>query len=240
MSQPAYLRIRAELEQQIQNGGLPPGARLPTEAELQQQHSISRATAQRVLNELAHAGLVERHRRRGTFVTDAARQENLLRVVNPTLRGPEIPGKHRVESAAVITANDTEVELAGLASDAPVTQLRRVKLDVNDRPIAVECSAVPFAVAPALLKEHLEELAVHDYFTRERIPVAKTRVYLEPILLGKPDADRLAMSPGQPVMRLRRLTWLVDGGLAEAMWHLFRPDLVEFFLEQTVPSQSET
>lgn len=83
MSAPLYLRIRNELEARIRSGELPPGARLPTEAELQEAHGIGRATAQRVLHELAQAGLVERHRRRGTFVADGVRQENLLRFVNP-------------------------------------------------------------------------------------------------------------------------------------------------------------
>ncbi|MFI5628693.1 GntR family transcriptional regulator [Streptomyces sp. NPDC051664] len=46
------------------------GSRLPTEAELQQQYSVGGATAQRALTELAQAGLVERHRRRGSFVTE--------------------------------------------------------------------------------------------------------------------------------------------------------------------------
>ncbi|WP_329812465.1 GntR family transcriptional regulator, partial [Streptomyces sp. GSL17-113] len=48
MSAPLYLRIRNELEARIRSGELPPGARLPTEAELQEAHGIGRATAQRV------------------------------------------------------------------------------------------------------------------------------------------------------------------------------------------------
>jgi GntR family transcriptional regulator len=234
MAIPAYLRIRAELEQQIRSGALAPGARLPTEAGLRQQYSISRATAQRVLNELAQAGMVERHRRRGTFVAQTARQENLLRVVNPTLSGPEIPGRHAVEAAAVIPAREADVALPGVEDDAPVNQLRRLKFDIDDNPIAIELSAVPFALAPKLLDEELAHLTVHDYFARHRVPAAKSRVYIDPVLLSDADAERLACEPGQPVIRLRRLTWLVDGRLAEAMWHLIRPDLVEFFIEQSV------
>ncbi|GAA0518203.1 GntR family transcriptional regulator [Saccharopolyspora subtropica] len=236
MAIPAYLRIRTELEEQIRSGALPPGTRLPTEAELQEQYSVSRTTAQRVLTELAQAGLVERHRRRGTFVAAGARQENLLRLVNPTLRGPEIPGRHAVDTATVVPAGDADVDLPGIAADAPVHQLRRLKFDVDDNPIAVELSAIPFALAPRLLEEDLEHLTVHDYFARHGIPAAKSRVYLDPVLLDRPTADQLRTTPGQAVIRLRRLTWLADGGLAEAMWHIIRPDLVEFFIEQSVLS----
>lgn len=236
MAAPTYLRLRTELERRIRSGALPPGSRLPTEAELQRRHSISRSTAQRVLNELARAGLVERHRRRGTFVSQSARQENLLRVVNPTLSGPEIPGRHVVESASVVPAGAADVALPGVEDDTPVNHLRRVKFDTDDNPIAVELSAVPFALAPDLLDEELAHLTVHDYFTRNHVPAATSRVYIDPVLLTEREAARLGCAPGLPVIRLRRLTWLVDGRLAEAMWHLIRPDLVEFFVEQSVLS----
>lgn len=231
---PAYSRIRTELEQQIQSGALPPGAKLPTEAELQRRHSVGRATAQRVLTELAQAGLVRRQRRRGTFVAEGARQENLLRTIDPTLHGPEIPGRHEVDSAGVVPAQDADVELPGLAERVPVNQLRRLKFDVQDNPIAVELAVVPFSLAPRLFDEDLEHLTVHDYFARHRIPAAKSRVYVDPLLLDGPTAARLRTDAGQAVLRLRRLTWLRTGELAEAMWHVMRPELVEFFIEQPV------
>ncbi|TDD83014.1 GntR family transcriptional regulator [Saccharopolyspora karakumensis] len=239
MATPAYLRIRTELEQRIRSGALLPGSKLPTEAELREQYSVSRATAQRVLTELAQAGLVERHRRRGTFVAEGARQENLLRLVNPALQGPEIPGRHAVDSAAVIPARDADVEMPGVDGDAPVTQLRRLKFDVDDNPIAVELSAVPFSLAPRLLDEDLAHLTVHDYFSRNGVPAAKSRVYVDPVLLDDDTASRLHLTPGGAVIRLRRLTWLTDGKLAEAMWHIIRPDLVEFFIEHSVLSTQE-
>lgn len=240
MATPAYLRIRTELERRIRSGALPPGARLPTEAELQQQYSVGRATAQRVLTELAQAGMAERHRRRGTFVAGGARQENLLRLANPTLQGPEVPGRHSVESATVVLAGDADVELPGVADEAPVNQLRRLKFDLDENPIAVELSAIPFSLAPRLFDEDLAHLTVHDYFARNGIPAAKSRVYVDPVLLDDANAARLRIAPGQAVIRLRRLTWLTDGKLAEAMWHIIRPDLVEFFIEQTTLSTTDS
>ncbi|WP_020667283.1 GntR family transcriptional regulator [Amycolatopsis nigrescens] len=234
MAPPLYLRIRAELEERIRSGDLPPGTRLPTEAELREQHGVSRATAQRVLHELAQAGLVVRHRRRGTFVADGVRQENLLRFVNPQLTGPEIPGRHAVHSAAVIPASDAEVELPGLGADQPVTQLVRLKFDVDENPIAVEFTAVPFALAPRLLDEDLVNLTMMPYFARQGVPVAKSRMYLDPVLLEKRHADLLAIAPGQPVLRQRRLTWLTNGEIAESGAYFLRPGMMDFYIEHSV------
>lgn len=234
MSVPLYLRIRNDFERRIRSGELPPGARLPTEAELQEQHGIGRATAQRVLHELAQAGLVERHRRRGTFVTDGVRQENLLRFVNPHLSAPEIPGRHEVHSARVVPASDVTPRPPGLADDTPVVHLVRRKFDVEDNPIGLEYSAVPFALAPRLLSEDLAHLTMIPFFQKEGVPIATSRMYLDPILLDRPTGELLACEPGTPMIRQRRLTWLENGDLAESAAYFLRPGLMEFYIEQSV------
>ncbi|MBO8200316.1 GntR family transcriptional regulator [Streptomyces smyrnaeus] len=234
MSAPLYLRIRNELEARIRSGELPPGARLPTEAELQEAHGIGRATAQRVLHELAQAGLVERHRRRGTFVADGVRQENLLRFVNPRLAGPEIPGRHEVHSAAVVRAAEVTPPVDGLPDDTPVNHLVRRKFDLQDNPLAIEYATVPFALAPRLLDADLAHLTMIPYFREHGVPIATSRMYLDPVLLDEPTAELLACEPGTPILRQRRLTWLENGELAESAAYLMRPGLLELYIEQSV------
>lgn len=237
MTAPLYLRIRNALEARIRSGELPPGARLPTEAELQEQHGIGRATAQRVLHELAQAGLVERHRRRGTFVADGVRQENLLRFVNPKLAGPEIPGRHEVYSASVVRAADVTPPAPpapGVPDDTPVNHLVRRKFDADETPIALEYATVPFALAPHLLDEDLVHLTMIPYFRGQGAALATSRMYLDPILLDEPTGQLLGCEPGTPVLRQRRLTWLRNGELAESAAYLMRPGLMEFYIEQSV------
>lgn len=77
MSTPQYQVIRAEIEAMISRGDLAPGQKLPSEAELQKKHSVSRSVAQRVLNDLADAGLVFRRKGAGTRVAEGARQVNV-------------------------------------------------------------------------------------------------------------------------------------------------------------------
>ena len=240
MAAPLYLRIRAQLEEQIRSGAMPVGSRVPTEAELREQHGVSRATAQRVLHELAQAGLVVRHRRRGTFVAEGIRQENLLRFVNPNLTGPEIPGRHAVHSAAVIPACDAEVDLPGVNGATPMTQLIRLKYDVDDDPLCLEIAAVPFALAPRLLDEELAHLTMMPFFRRIGVPVAKSRLYLDPVLMLPRHADLLGVEHRQPVLRQRRHTWLVNGELAESAAYYMRPGMMEFFVEYSLLSDEDS
>lgn len=234
MSAPKYQQIRADLEARIRSGELPPGAKLPTEVELQEQYGVSRATAQRTLDDLARAGLVVRYRRRGTFVATGSEQTNLLRFVDTRQTGPEVHGPHVVLSARVVPARDAGVAMPGIDDDVPVNQLRRIKYDEHGSPHGLELSAVPFALAPRLFDEDLEQLTFLHYFHRTGIPVATSRMYIEPDVLDRDAADLLHCAPGTPVLRLRRETWLVNGQLAEARWDIIRPDIAKFFIESSV------
>lgn len=234
MSEPVYLRIRQALERRIRTGELAPGERLPTEAELCQAHGISRGTAQRVLNELAQAGLAVRRRSLGSFVAGAARQENLLRDVNPRIEGPITPGRHEVYDARVVPLSEAVPHMPEHDEATPVVHLARRKFDEDERPMAMEWSALPFTMVPHLLDEELAHLQVIPYLRELGLRVTKSRMYLDPVLLNAEQAKLLGCEPGLPAMSQRRYTWLSDGTLAESCEYLIRPGLMEFYIEQTI------
>lgn len=233
-SSPLHQRIRSDIEERIRAGVWAPGTRLPTEAELQEIYGVSRVTVQRTMRDLAQAGLVVRYRRRGTFVAPTASAMNLLKFVDPLATGPEAPGPHVIDDARVVPAAEADVEMPGVAPDVPVNRLRRRKLDTAGHPLAIEHSAVPFAIAPHLLDGDLEQLTVHAYLRTAGLTLARSRLYLEPAVLDGPQAEVLGRSPGQPVLRFTRHTWLAGGALAESMWHLVLTDN-RFYVEQYLP-----
>ena len=68
-SVPLYRQIKNDLSLEIQSGSLSPGDLVPGDLELMERYGVSRTTARQALKELEIAGLVSRHRGRGTFVT---------------------------------------------------------------------------------------------------------------------------------------------------------------------------
>lgn len=235
MQMARYQVIRADLEAKIHAGELGPGARLPTEADLQSAYGVSRATAQKALNELAQAGLVVRRRRAGTHVAEGAHQVNLLRMLDPRISsGTGRPGKHVVMSTEVIPASDAEVDLPGLGDEEPVTQLMRLKYDLDENPVALEIAAIPFSVAPRLVHENMEHQTTRSYFMKHGVPIERARMYLDPVLLGKEYAELLGADPGVPTHRQRRLMWLSNGDLAEAAAYYDRPGSLDLYVEYTL------
>jgi DNA-binding FadR family transcriptional regulator len=63
--------IIAALERRIADGGLPVGARLPTEARLAQEFAVSRTVVREAVAQLRARGLVEARQGVGVFVTEA-------------------------------------------------------------------------------------------------------------------------------------------------------------------------
>ncbi|MFJ8108301.1 GntR family transcriptional regulator [Streptomyces sp. NPDC096132] len=236
MTAPLYVQIRREIEAKIRAGELPPGSRLPTEKELSTQYGVSRATAQRVLNDLAEAGLAIRRRRHGTFVADVTRQINLLNFVTPAAAVKGVPGRHEVVSARIVRAADAILALPGAAADTAVVELVRRKLDVREEPQSVERHVVLFAVAPDLLNENLEDVVTLRYLLRRGVAVDAIRLYLDPVTLGEQDAVLLHSEIGTPALMRRRELRAEDGSTVEVVTTLVRPGTAEFFLELPVPT----
>lgn len=89
MDRPAYLRIAADLRVLIEEGDLPPGARLPSRAQLSRRYRVSDRVAVEAVKVLAAEGLVEGRPGSGTYVRERPSTRTLPR---GTPRGGAAPG----------------------------------------------------------------------------------------------------------------------------------------------------
>jgi GntR family transcriptional regulator of arabinose operon len=80
-----YAQLVTYFREQILDGRLPPGSRLPTEQALTQEHQISRNTVRQAMSALVHEGLLERVQGRGTFVSESLVQSSSVRVAEKRL-----------------------------------------------------------------------------------------------------------------------------------------------------------
>lgn len=69
---PLYIQLADELGRRILNGTYPPGRRIPSAADLCDEFSVSRQTANSALKLLKERGLVRGVPGRGTFVVDSS------------------------------------------------------------------------------------------------------------------------------------------------------------------------
>ena len=81
-----YARIKQFIKEGLAGERWPPGAVMPSEAELVAQFGVSRMTVTRALRELQSEGLVNRLQGVGTFAAHLFRVSATLRI--PTARSP--------------------------------------------------------------------------------------------------------------------------------------------------------
>ncbi|MHB1431715.1 MAG: GntR family transcriptional regulator [Streptosporangiaceae bacterium] len=84
---PAYLQVAADLRAQITGGALPPGAQLPSMAQLRELYSVSNTVVRDALNELRREGLVIGQQGKGVFVRDTAAAKKTGRAPDGDLSG---------------------------------------------------------------------------------------------------------------------------------------------------------
>jgi GntR family transcriptional regulator, histidine utilization repressor len=151
---PPYQRVKHFLKQGLAAGRWPPGALMPSEAELTAEFSVSRMTVNRALRELQAEGLVQRSQGVGTFAAPLHKVSSTL-----TIRDlhEEIESRGHVHHAAVQLqrAEPASAALAaqlGVQPGAPVFHTLIVHHE-NGVPLQCEDRFVNPATAPRYLEQ---------------------------------------------------------------------------------------
>ena len=75
---PLYQQLADRIAEQIRSGVYPPGAKIPSEHQLAQEHKIGRPTVRQALDALVKKGLIQKRRGAGTFVKETPKEVDLL------------------------------------------------------------------------------------------------------------------------------------------------------------------
>jgi GntR family transcriptional repressor for pyruvate dehydrogenase complex len=119
-----FEQIAAQIEQQILNGDLRNGDRLPTERELSERFNASRTAVREAMKTLAQKGLVDMRPGRGTIVIDGtskALRDSLGRMMRVSQHDSEtdlveVREVLEPEIAAIAAARATDQDIADLAA----------------------------------------------------------------------------------------------------------------------------
>jgi GntR family phosphonate transport system transcriptional regulator len=197
-----WRRIAETLRQVIGGDDYPPGARLPTEAELSARFSVNRHTVRRALEELSRGGLIRVEQGRGTFVAE----DVLDYTVGPRTRFTEWIRRHnkepsgRVLQRREIAADSAVAAALGIRAGARVVLLERLGL-ADDTPVSLARHYFPSSRLPGLLAaleaspritDALKSVGVEDYLRQVTRVSARAPTATE--------AELLRMARNRPVL----------------------------------------
>ena len=139
-------RIRSDLEQRIRSGDWAPGQRIPTELDLMADYGCSRMTVSKAIAALVQAGLIERRKKAGSYVSRPHVQTAVLEI-------PDIP--------ALIAASGETYRFQRLTrSLRPLDRNDPGEADLVDTGAVLEVSGLHFAGdAPFALERRILNLA---------------------------------------------------------------------------------
>lgn len=168
-----WRQIARSIEQDVADGGLAPGARLPTEAQLSARFGVNRHTVRRALEELSRAGLVQVEQGRGSFIAEDVLEYTIsarTRFAECIRAQNKEPGG-RVLDLRELPADSLIAAGLGLRPGARVVLVTRLGL-ADGRPVALGSHFFPASRYPGLLAAFAEgasvtaalaRVGVHDY-----------------------------------------------------------------------------
>ena len=202
-----YQRIRRDIEGRIMSGEWPPGHRLPFEHELMDTYSCARMTVNKVLSGLAAAGMVERRRRAGSFVSRPKVHSAVLQI--PDLKA-EVEGRgerygytllHRQKRAA---AREDKARL-DLALRTPVLALR-CRHDAAKQPFALEDRILNLDAVPDAAKQDFSAVPPSTWLV-DHVPWTEAEHRISAGNADKALAAELNIEEGAACLIIERRTW---------------------------------
>ena len=202
-----YTRVKQHLKAGLAAGRWPPGALMPSEAELVAEFAVSRMTVNRALRELQAEGLVERTQGVGTFAAQLHKVASQL-----TLRDlhDEIVQRGHQHHAVVHVQREEAAPAAlaaqlGLVTGAPVFHTLIVHFE-NGVPLQCEDRYVNPAVAPGYLGANFTA-ATPTQWLFQNTALWRAQYSIEAARPTAQEARMLAIAPDAPCLVVVRRTF---------------------------------
>jgi GntR family transcriptional regulator len=228
-----YHQILLELTERIGSGEIGVGDRLPSEADLVQDFRVSRTTARRALDELRRQGLVRREPGRGTFLASPRLRSNLayLHSFSEEIESWGYTPGARLVSQEERTADEEVAARLELQVGERVLFVRRLRL-ADERPIFMCDSYLPVGRFPALRGADYGAVSLSRLFEEKTgRKVERARQWIGAATVTPDVADLLEITPGIPVLEIRRVTFVSGNAPVEVVEAYFHPERYQHYNE---------
>jgi GntR family transcriptional regulator len=234
---PVHAQIEQWLIDEISDGSLATGDRLPGERDLAKALRVSRMTLRQALDGLARRGVLVRlpGRAGGAFVAEPRIDCDLTGLAGFTeqMRRADRTAGARVLQAHTVPADEDVAAALDLATGDAVHEVARVR-SADGTALALERSWFPAAHVPDLLARPLTgslyALLAAGYGLAPHTAVE----YLEPVTAGAAEADALEVPAGAALMQVERVARTVAGVPVEFARDRYRADRVRLMIRTGV------
>lgn len=203
-------RLSTALRQQIIEGQILPGTRLPAEIEFARIMRVSRPTLREATRILAQEGLLEVRHGVGTFVVASTPHitnplDTMLSLSAAIRAAGGEPGVSSMTIEQVAGPRDVARALA-LSPKTEVVRIRRVRL-MDDRPVSLGLEYLPLA-APVTVDaiQRFDGGSLYSFLrTTLGLELLRSEVAVTAVSANAQQSRLLSMKPGAPLLMMREL-----------------------------------
>ena len=231
-----YYQLYNLLFQEIVNGSYKVGDLIPSETELVRDLGVSRATIRKAMELLVSNGLIERRRGRGSEVVSDRPSSALRRVTSYLKRtvSDDAAAQKRVISAEIVPADSECAAALGVKEGTPLYRLERVRC-AGDTPYYSEVIHLTESHVPHAMERDFSKESLRSYYSNI-LHVSWSRA--DQRVCAQAADERIAkllhIKPGEPVLKITRISFDSDDIPREYMISIYRSDF--YFLEMSLES----
>ena len=231
---PYYIQLVNILKEKIQSEVWKPGDQIPGEQDLCEMYGVSRTVVRQSLLELELEGLINRRKGKGTFISLPKISEGLVQKLTGFYQDMVERGLNpvtRVLHQNVVPASEKVARFLDINPGDQVIDILRLRF-INDEPIQMVTTYVPFEMCPALATVDLTNRSLYEFLEKEcGIFIAKGRRYLEAVLANETEAELLGIERGAPLLMLDSISFSDSDRPIEYYHALHRGDRSRFEVE---------
>lgn len=224
---PYYYQLKQYIIDSIESGKWKPGQQMFPEIKICELFDISRTVVRQTYQELVNEGYLIKRKAKGTFIAEPKIAENLVQTLmgfyeDMTARGFKV--SNDILWQKKISSTPRVAEKLGLETGEEVTVIRRVRR-INDEPIVLDRTYIPYKLCPGLLNEDLTNKSLYSYIEgKYNLKIDKGTRFIEATTAGDEEAKLLNVKKGAPLLLIESVSFLDNGVPLEYYIALHRGD----------------
>lgn len=232
---PYYIQVKEMILDRIKSGEWKVGEQLPGEPQLCKMFNVSRTVIRQALNQLAHDDLIVRQKGRGTFVAKPKLRGSLVQRLTGFHENMASQGKTAITRVIKQDKIATSSRIALFLNVERGTELVRIERlrFVQDEPIVLVSSYLPYSLCPGLLTVDLEgNKSLYAYLEKELgMRIERGSRTIEAVAANEHEAHWLNIERAAPLILLDSVSYLKNETPIEYYHAVHRGDRSKFEVE---------
>lgn len=231
-----HQRILSDIEGSIVSGDWPPGHRIPFEVDLAEHYDCSRMTVNKVLTQLAKAGLIERRKRSGSFVTQPQAQSAVLEIhdIKAEVLSLNLTYSYGLIRCTKRKRRADDLRRLEIPTAASVLEIVCIH-HAGRRPFCLERRLISLAAVPEAAEVDFSHVAPGQWLINQ-VPWSTAEHMIRAMPASSEDAEALEIASGTACLVVDRRTWSGAGPITHV--RLIYPGDRHALVARFAPEQS--